>query len=301
MVIRKKELGQLIRDRRKSKRLSQRNLCGNEEKLTIRQLQRIEKGVSLPTLEKLDYIARMLEVPISDLLGGGSLQLSEDYLDMKNQIVKFPTYGDKKRIQKKIDLIENIYEKYFDVLPEDELLFLDLSEKLMGALQGSKLPDIKEIYDDAFEQTLQKKKFAFNDYLYLAYFLQKSAYETYYDIKTVKKIARKLLRQELETNELYNVELLLTVTNVAAVYALHDDYKSAKPFIDKAQQIIDRTQLYTYKPAVIELEAMYKAREEGDKTQAKELYHQALMLGEIFEDAAVIADVKMEMEKDGID
>ncbi|MBM9832294.1 XRE family transcriptional regulator, partial [Enterococcus faecalis] len=125
--------------------------------------------------------------------------------------------------------------------------------------------------------------------------------ETYYDTGTVKKIARKLLRQEPEADELYNVELLLTVTNMAAFYTLHADYKKAKPFIDKAYQIIDRTQLHTYKPAVIELEAMYKVRGEGDRIGAKELYHQALMLGEILGDTAVIADVKMEMEKDGIE
>ncbi|OLN82453.1 hypothetical protein BMI76_09055 [Streptococcus sp. 'caviae'] len=57
----KEDLGQRIKDKRNQQQLTQSLLCGDETKLTIRQLQRIEGGQSLPTLEKLEFIANRLE------------------------------------------------------------------------------------------------------------------------------------------------------------------------------------------------------------------------------------------------
>ena len=297
----KEELGQLIKKKREAKKLSQKNLCGNEEELTVRQLQRIEKGKSLPTLEKLDYIARMLELPISALLGENDLQIPDEYFELKNRIVKFPTYGDKARIDQKMKMIEEIYDNYFEVLPEDELLFLDLTESLLGGIHEKVLPNIEEIYDDAFEQVLKKKVFHYNDYLYIDYFLFKCQKEKYYDKNILKKIERKILKQSLTFEELYNIELLMSVMNLIGVYVSHDDYQDTMPLIEKGYRIIDKAQLHTYKPGLLEVEARYPIRVEGNKEKSKEIYQQALMLGEILGDQVIINDIKKEMKIDGIE
>ncbi len=296
----KAELGQLIKKKREAKKLSQKNLCGNEEELTVRQLQRIEKGKSLPTLEKLDYIARMLELPISALLGENDLQIPDEYFELKNQIVKFPTYGDKDRIGQKLKMIEEIYESYFDVLPEDELLFLDLTEKILGGIHEKSIPNIEEIYDDAFEQVLKKKVFIINDFLYISYFLTQCQKEKYYDRDTFKKIERKLLKQELSKEELYNIEFLSSVMDAALVHAFHDNYRDIMPLLEKAERIVDKAQLHTYKPGILTGKAKYYVRIIGDKEKAKKLYQQALMMAEIFGDEPLIDDIKMEMKNDGI-
>lgn len=147
----KEDLGRRIKAERNRKQLTQSLLCGDETKLTIRQLQRIEGGQSLPTLEKLEFIADRLGTKIADLLEGSDIQLPDDYWELKGQIVKFPTYADKERLQQKQELIEEIYDKYFDILPEDELLFLDLSENILDSFHEKDIPNIEEIYDDAFE------------------------------------------------------------------------------------------------------------------------------------------------------
>lgn len=297
----KEDLGRRIKAERNRKQLTQSLLCGDETKLTIRQLQRIEGGQSLPTLEKLEFIADRLGTKIADLLEVSNIQLPDDYWELKGQIVKFPTYADKERLQQKQDLIEEIYDKYFDILPEDELLFLDLSENILDSFHEKDIPNIEEIYDDAFEQVLKKETFAFNDYLYMSYFLQKCGKTADYDQTTFKLLEQKLLKQELTADELYNIELLIAVMEASGVYALHNDYQNLLPLMKKAQQIIDKAQLHTYKPALLELEAKYYVKVVKDKGKAKELYQQALVMGEILSDPVIIADVKMEMANDGID
>ncbi|RKV93254.1 MAG: XRE family transcriptional regulator [Streptococcus sp.] len=297
----KADLGRRIKAERNRKKISQSSFCGDEEKLTIRQLQRIEHGQSLPTLEKLEFIADRLDIKMSDLLEGRDIQLPDDYWEMKARIVKFPTYGDEERIQQKQNLIDEIYDKYFDSLPEDELLFLDLSENILGGIHDKDIPDIEEIYDDAFDQVLKKERFDFNDYLYLGYFLQQCRKDSDYDYKTFKKIEQKLLKQELLADDLYNIELLVTVMDAATVYAFHDDYGNIMPLLEKLNRIIDKAQLPTYKVGLLELEAKYYIKVVEDKEKVKELYQRALMLGDILDDPTIIADVKMEMKNDGID
>lgn len=297
----KADLGRRIKAERNQKKISQSSFCGDEEKLTIRQLQRIEHGQSLPTLEKLEFIADRLDIKMSDLLEGRDIQLPDDYWEMKARIVKFPTYGDEEKIQQKQNLIDEIYDKYFDSLPEDELLFLDLSENILGGIHDKNIPDIEEIYDDAFDQVLKKERFDFNDYLYLGYFLQQCRKDSDYDYKTFKKIEQKLLKQELLADDLYNIELLVTVMDSATVYAFHDDYGNIMPLLEKLNRIIDKAQLLTYKVGLLELEAKYYIKVVEDKEKAKELYQRALMLGDILDDPTIIADVKMEMKNDGID
>ena len=220
---------------------------------------------------------------------------------MKARIVKFPTYAEKERIQRKLDLINEILVKYFDRLPEDELLFLDLSENILDRIHDKRIPNIEEIYDDAFEQVLKKKTFTFNDYLYLGYFLQKCRNEASYDRKIFKQIEQKLLQQELSLDEFYNIEFLAAVMDAAAVYAFHGDYQDIMPLLKKIHWIIEQAQLHTYKAGLLELEAKYYVKIAKDKDRAKKLYQQALKLGEILEDPAIIADIKMEMKNDGIE
>ena len=63
----KTELGQRIQTLRESKGLSRQAICGIEDLLTTRQLQRIEKGQSLPTIANAKYIAEQLGVSLDTL------------------------------------------------------------------------------------------------------------------------------------------------------------------------------------------------------------------------------------------
>ena len=176
-----------------------------------------------------------------------------------------------------------------------------MSENILDSFHEKDIPNIEEIYDDAFEQVLKKETFAFNDYLYMSYFLQKCGKTEDYDRTTFKLLEKKLLKQELTADELYNIEFLIAVMEASGVYAFHDDYQNLLPLLEKAQRIIDKAQLHTYKPPLLELEAKYYVKVVKDKKKAKELYQQALVMGEVLGDPVIIADVKMEMANDGID
>ena len=80
------EIGKRIRTLRTEKGLSREAFCGNEKELTVRQLGRIETGNNLPSLAKLDYIAKVLGVPISQLIDEGLLIVPKEYLKLKTKL-----------------------------------------------------------------------------------------------------------------------------------------------------------------------------------------------------------------------
>ncbi|BAQ23297.1 transcriptional regulator [Streptococcus troglodytae] len=153
----KEDIGLRIRTEREKKGMSREVLCLDGDELTVRQLLRIENGESLPSLEKLEYIAQRLETSLSNLLAEDNIDIPDEYYELKNRLIKFPTYGDEKRIEQKLQMIEDIYDRYFPILPEEELLTLDIIENIMNFAKHEKGPKIEEIFEDVFDQAQKRK------------------------------------------------------------------------------------------------------------------------------------------------
>lgn len=104
----KTELGQKVQTLRESKGLSRQAICGIEDLLTTRQLQRIEKGQSLPTIATAKYIAEQLGVSLDALTNQTSLELPAEYLNLKYQLRTLYHYGDQDRLHRHEEIIEDI-------------------------------------------------------------------------------------------------------------------------------------------------------------------------------------------------
>jgi len=96
----KQELGKRIRTIREDKKLTREDVCNDESELTVRQLLRIEKGESLPSLPKISYIAKKIDVPITLLIDESYTMIPNDYLKQKNYLLKKSSYGKKDNIKK---------------------------------------------------------------------------------------------------------------------------------------------------------------------------------------------------------
>jgi len=119
-----------------------------EEELTVKQLMRIELGRSLPTIVKLQYISDKLGVSLNYLLGETKLDIPEDYYQAKYKLMKSPVYGDLERIKKKLKDIEELYDNYIDILPEEELLTIDIIERTLNFMVMEEDSLIESVFED---------------------------------------------------------------------------------------------------------------------------------------------------------
>ncbi|MEF2809625.1 MAG: XRE family transcriptional regulator [Streptococcus sp.] len=291
------EIGKRIREERERQGLTREQVCDTEEELTVKQLMRIELGRSLPTIVKLQYISDKLSVSLNYLLGETKLDIPEDYYKAKYKLMKSPVYGDSERIKKKLKDIEELYDNYIDVLPEDELLAIDLIERTLNFMISEEESLIESVFEDYLVQALKKETYSLNDLLLISYYAFRCQ-DYDYDKERIEKFRRKLINQELQGEELFNVELIGALSPIAGIYVMHHDYKEMKSVVDKMYVLIDKTLQQAYKPAVLVFEAKYYLFYENNRDKATELYNTATVLAEAFGDQVFIKNLKMEMEND---
>ncbi|EHJ52785.1 helix-turn-helix domain-containing protein [Streptococcus macacae] len=296
----KETIGQKIREEREKKGLSREQLCAGEEELTVRQLVRIELGQSLPSIVKLEYIADVLKTDLSTLLAGENITIPEDYFAMKYQLFKFPSYGDSERLSKKVQMIEDIYEKYFEILPEEELFTLELMDNALDYLTIGKTASAEVIFEDFFKQLLLKDTYSLNDLLLVKYYAIQCQSTKTYDEATLQTLENKILQQETSGDEYYNIELLGVLTAVAGVYLDHGSYSRLKTLTDRMSEVVTKTQQHSAKPLVLIYEAKYYLYAEHNKEKAKECYDLAALLAQNFGDEVLEANLLAERKSDGI-
>ena len=291
------EIGKRIREERERQGLTREQVCDTEEELTVKQLMRIELGRSLPTIVKLQYISDKLSVSLNYLLGETKLDIPEDYYKAKYKLMKSPVYGDPERIKKKLKDIEELYDNYIDVLPEDELLAIDLIERTLNFMISEEESLIESVFEDYLVQALKKETYSLNDLLLISYYAFRCQ-DYDYDKERIEKFRRKLINQELQGEELFNVELIGALSAIAGIYVMHHDYKEMKSVVDKMYVLIDKTLQQAYKPAVLVFEAKYYLFYENNRDKATELYNTATVLAEAFGDQVFIKNLKMEINND---
>ena len=291
------EIGKRIREERERLGLTREQVCDTEEELTVKQLMRIELGRSLPTIVKLQYISDKLGVSLNFLLGETKLDIPEDYYQAKYKLMKSPVYGDSERIKKKLQDIEDLYDNYIDILPEDELLTIDIIERTLNFMTEGEEDAIETIFEDYLTQVLKKEAYSLNDLLLIKYYTFKCQVGDY-DEEIVESFRCKLINQELQGEELVNVELLGALSTIGGIYVMHHDYRNMKTIVDKMHTVIDKTLQHAYKPAVLIFEAKYYLFYENNRDKAAELYNTATVLAEAFGDQVFIKNLKMEIKKD---
>ena len=234
------EIGKRIREERERQGLTREQVCDTEEELTVKQLMRIELGRSLPTIVKLQYISDKLSVSLNYLLGETKLDIPEDYYKAKYKLMKSPVYGDSERIKKKLKDIEELYDNYIDILPEEELLTIDIIERTLNFMISEEESLIESVFEDYLVQALKKETYSLNDLLLISYYsFRCQDYD--YDKEKIEKFRRKLINQELQGEELVNVELLGALSTIGGIYVMHHDYRNMKTIVDKMHTIIDKT------------------------------------------------------------
>ncbi len=291
------KIGKRIREERERLGLTREQVCDTEDELTVKQLMRIELGRSLPTIVKLQYISDKLNVSLNYLLGETNLDIPEDYYQAKYKLMKSPVYGDPERIKKKLKDIEELYDNYIEILPEDELFAIDIIERTLNFMVMEEDSLIESVFEDYLTQALKKEAYSLNDLLLISYYAFRCQ-DYDYDKERIEKFRHKLIKQELQGDELFNVELIGALSAIAGIYVMHHDYKEMKSVVDKMYVLIDKTLQQAYKPAVLVFEAKYYLFYENNIDKATELYKMATVLADAFGDQVFIKNLKMEMEKD---
>ena len=278
------EIGKRIRTLRTEKGLSREAFCRDEKELTVRQLGRIETGNNLPSLAKLDYIAEVLGVPMSQLIDEGLLIVPKEYLKLKTKLIRQSIHGDEEKVRQREDIFEEIQERFYDQLPEDEQVAVEVLQAIDDVYVSENAEFGEGLIEEYFNQTLLQTEYSVNDLLILYLYFLSNAISFKRNDDVFKKVRNNIVTI-IDCSDNTYMHLLQRVLIAILLYQLRNEYyEDISVIFSFLREIMMEIQDSNLKPTVDYLEAKYYLYGEKDKEKALEYYEKAISGAEFFND-----------------
>lgn len=278
------EIGKRIRTLRTEKGLSREAFCGDEKELTVRQLGRIETGNNLPSLAKLDYIAEVLGVPISQLIDEGMLIVPKEYLKLKTKLIRQSIHGDEEKIHQREAIFEEIQEYFYENLPEDEQVAVEVLQAIDDVYVSENAEFGEGLIEEYFKQTMLQTEYSTNDLLILYLYFLSLTVNSIRDEVTLKKVCLNIVSQTNYADINYT-HLLQRVLIGLVLYQLDINYQEFIPVIlSSLREVMVEVGDTSLKPTVDYIEAKYHLYGEKDKEKALQYYEKAINGAEFLND-----------------
>ena len=278
------EIGKRIRTLRTEKGLSREAFCGDEKELTVRQLGRIETGNNLPSLAKLDYIAGVLGIPMSQLIDEGSLIVPKEYLKLKTKLIRQSIHGDEEKIHQREAIFEDIQERFYDRLPEDEQVAVEVLQAIDDVYVSENAEFGEGLIEEYFNQTLLQTEYSVNDLLILYLYFLSNAISFKRNDDVLKKVRNNIVTI-IDCSDNTYMHLLQRVLIAILLYQLRNEYyEDISVIFSFLREIMMEIQDSNLKPTVDYLEAKYYLYGEKDKEKALQYYEKAISGAEFFND-----------------
>lgn len=289
----KREIGYKIKTIRRSCGKTQIDICGDESELTIRQLARIENGQALATLPKLLLIADKLGVSLQNIVDVKVIEIPKGFLKLKDELIHSQTYADKGRIERKEAILEEIYENYYENLPEEEQLIVDVTQARFDIYGSSDVTYGLWLVEEYFQQLLKKKYFSVNDLLIieLYFFCCAMGLE---DKEHFEELAQKVLL----CSEYEDKASLVQMEKVLLSLFIQIQTEDSLIYIQTFEKIIAKTRHVFYRPHLFLLKAKYALFVDKNILEAESFYEKAISLAELLDDQVLVQRILAEKQID---
>lgn len=294
--------GQKVRDLREGLHITREEFCGDETELSIRQLARIESGQSIPTLAKVEYIAQQLGVTVGSLTDGESMELPKRYKELKYLILRTPTYLDEERLKVREEQFDEIFEEYYDKLPEAEQVTIDIIQSRFEVFNSGNIDFGTDVLQDYFEQAKKKKVYNINDLalidLYFMCSIASGFTSNLFNVTVYFAFVEKLLKQDkfIQIEELsFLNNIVLVSAEIAVRLQLYDILRM---LLSYSHELMMRIQDFQKMPLYNILEWEYALFYSRDERKAKYYYSQALMFATMTGDDHLASKIEEEWIKD---
>lgn len=287
---------------RLEKRISREDLCGDESELSVRQLARIELGQSIPSLSKVIFIAKALNVSVGYLTDGADLELPKRYKELKYLILRTPTYMDDGKLQVREEQFDEIFEDYYDKLPEEEKIIIDCLQATLDTLLSENTNFGIDLLQEYFNQIKTKVRFRQNDLilleLYLAYLDIEGMDGQYSDKIFYDSLLDNLSEQfeQFELDELFIVNK--NIIDISSLSLKNNRLDNLEKAIEMSQKIMAKIQDWNRMPILKLIEWKYFLIKQKDIIKAEQSFMKACLFAQMTADQYLENKLIQEWEKD---
>ena len=275
------DFGKRIERMRLAQKISRQEFCGDESELSVRQLIRIERGESRPTLTKLKYIANRLGIEDFKLMPD-YVELEKDYLQLKYYLMRTPTY--------------------YDDLPEEERIIIDILQAYDDFGLQNDDSNLEMILQDYFTQILLKTEYEVNELLIIKLFLLRLVHpNTLLDEKEKHKctiIANNILQQldkfDLDYVFIVRDSLLLLL----GIFEKMSDYTRFEKILQELNDLTSKTYDYQKKPIIRIWEWRYALFSKQNYQMAENFFQEAKIFAKMINNSYLIEQIEKQWQSD---
>ncbi|MGL4663131.1 MAG: helix-turn-helix domain-containing protein [Culicoidibacterales bacterium] len=290
------KLGCNIRLLREGKGLTREQFCEGENELSVRQLMRIEKGESTPTLAKLVFIAGKLGISVTALFNESESMsvIPQQYWNLKYEIEKHNIFDDSEK-DKRLAILMEMYDYYYDELPSDEQLFVDCMMTLNDLYEASDIYFLIPVLSK-YKYVLDRDVFQANELAYLSiYFIFQI--ETRNWVMKNDDLIERILTQSVYADSITNEIAIRVYINIITYCITKEDYRKAIEVAEASVHFINLCKSYQRMPIVyMMLAKSYIGLKEFDKGII--FYQKALDLAELIQSESLQSKIRSEKDND---
>lgn len=295
-----KEFGQKIRRLREERSITREEFCQDEVELSVRQLARIEAGTCKPTLPKISYIATRFGMTLYELMPD-YIALPERYQRLKYDVLRTPTYEQPDLVSQRDASFSEIYEVFYDDLPEEEQLAIDALRSSIDVLETQSADFGKEILDDYFHQVYVKDKYTINDLLIIRLFADHIRLQTTQDsveyehfLELVERLPQQIVY--IRQDDLFVLRDALF--KFISVLGSKGEYRFIPDLFLSLDEIISLTQDFQKKPIISMLRWKFELFARNDQQAAQRYFEEAVSFAQLINNEYLVEKMKEDWQQD---
>ncbi|WP_155963537.1 helix-turn-helix domain-containing protein [Streptococcus ruminantium] len=294
-----KEFGQRVRQLREQAMITREQFCDDEMELSVRQLTRIEAGTCKPTFSKINFIADRLGMGLYELMPD-YIKLPERYSKLKFDVLRTPTYGNEGLVETRNEMITEIYEEYYDDLPEEEQIAMDAFQSRLDTLESGVEGFGKEILEDYFEQVFRKPKYEVNDLLIIRLHLEyvrladRNSEIFLHFLGLIEELHKQI--DVVSASDLFVLrDTLLSCVNILGSKKYYEPILKIFDSVDKITQL---TQDFQKKPIISLMKWKYALFVTKERKEAERHYQEAKLFSQLIENEILKQKIDEEWKTD---
>ena len=242
------------------------------------------------------FLSKVLNFPVKDIVDIEKIEIPKRYLELKNKLIRAHTYGDEKRIGILEEMFDEIYENFYDHLPEEEQLLVEVLQVQLDVFSSRDVTYGLTLLEEYFHQILKKKKYSYNDLLIINLYFLCCAIgledKTYFE-ELSKKV---LLYIDYSDNE--RIYILERILIGILIQVKIEDYLI---YTKVLREITESTNNFQHKPVIYAFEAKYYLKVEKDCKKAEQSYNKAIEFANMLNDKVLANNLIKEKELDLIE
>lgn len=294
--------GHRVKEWRLKKGMTREDLCGDESQLSVRQLARIESGYSLPSLTKVLFLSRQLQVPLSDLVDSDRLKVPKHYKELKYLIIRTPTYMNPEKLAEKESYFDEVFSHYYPSLPNHEQLIMDFLQAKFDVYQTGNTNFGSAVLEENIRQLRQKDILDMKDLFLIDLYLTCAVVSSFsiktFDSHDLDQLTLKLLKMEktLDLTDLHMLNMVLLV--VIDVNIRLGDYAKNYPILKACHRMMMKIEDFQRFPVYYMYQWKQALFDQDDQVKAQGFYKDSLLSAGLVDKQYLVHKLETEWQKD---